>query len=447
MVDVGVQVVAVVDFDAGVLVDVVRGGIRDVLVAGGLFVVPGEAHAGAGGDVEFELGAQDAGGAGRGGVLGPLVGGPLLGDDELEDEVVGDLEAVGGLDVVLGPRGAVDAGHQLALEHAVVEVGLPAGLELRPADVALVLVLDALALAADLGGVLGARRADHLLELLDAPGQFAQTPAGVGVVVPGHDAGHATQDGEIADGVDLAGEGDVQGEVGGGEDAHALLVAAGGQGAGDDHLAAELGFLAGAGAGADVQGVVDAAELAVGGAGEMTGDEVGEGQLLHAGGDVEGFGFGEELPLVEVVDGVGAFATPIGDGASDGGGGLEVHDDAVHDEVGGDGGDLQAAGDEGAGGLLGRVDEEGGRGFHEQIEGDGFGLEGRAGRSIFGGAITGEIGVVGAGAILLVVGAMSFAQGQGGTLEDVHGGVGGGGEGGRGADLVGGGVVDVFVSQ
>nr|POF13773.1 hypothetical protein CFP56_02797 [Quercus suber] len=403
------------------LVDVVRGRVGHVLVARRLLVVPGEAHAGAGGDVEFELGAQDAGGAGRGGLLGPAVGRPLLGDDELEDEVVGDAQAVGGLDVVLGPRGAVDGREELALDDAVVEVGLPARLELRPADVALVLVLDALALAADLGGVLGARRADHLLDLLDAPGELAQAPPGVGVGVPGHDAAHAARDGEVADRVDLAGERDVEGEVGGGEDAHAVLVGARGQGAGDDELAAELGLLAGGGAGAHVQRVVDAAELAVGGAGEVAGDEVGKGEVLQAGGDGEGLGLGEELPLVEVVDRVGALATPVGDGASDGRRGLEVHGDAVEDDILGGGGDLQAAGDQGAGRLLGGVDEESGWRLHAQVQGDGAGVEGGAG-NVAGGAVARSVVVLGARTVLLVGGAVSLAQHQAGPLEGVHGG-------------------------
>jgi hypothetical protein len=133
--------------------------------------------------------------------------------------------------------------------------------------------------------------------------------------------------------VDDVGEGDVEGEVGGREDADGVFVVAWAEGAEDGEGAAEFDFFAGRGAGADVERVFDGGEGAVGCGWEVAWDEVGEGEFLHAVVDGEEFGFGEEVPFVEVFDLSGAFSAAVGDRAFSGGGAFKVHGDGLEDGV------------------------------------------------------------------------------------------------------------------
>ena len=225
---------------------------------------------------------------------------------------------------------------EFELDLAVLEVCFETLAEFLGAYVAARFGFDPFALAAQFGGVFGAGRRDHCFVFFDAPGEFAQAPAGLRVVALGGDARHAALDREAAEGVHDGRQGDVQGQVCRGEDADGVLVVARAQGAADRQVAAELCFDAVGGFGADVQGVVDCADLAVDGGGQVARDEVGEGQFLHSFGEFEGFGVvAEEVPFVEVGDLTGAFAAAVGDGFFGGHCCFEEHDDALHDDVAG----------------------------------------------------------------------------------------------------------------
>jgi len=389
----------------------------NIIIHRRLLIIPRDPHARPFRDIQRKLRPQHPRRAGGCRLTRLLIRRPLLRDDEFEDEIVGDFQPVGGVDGALRTRGGVDGAGEFAFDGAVGEVGFPALLEFVHADVAGGFVLKAFAFAADFGAVESAGGGDGDFVFFDAPGEFTETPAGLRVVAFRGDARHAAGDGEVADGVDDVGEGDVQGEVGRGKDADGVFVVAWAEGAEDGQGAAELDFFARGGAGADVQGVFDGGEGAVGGGGEVARDEVGEGQFLDAVLRREEFGFGEEVPFVEVFDLGGAFAAAVGDGAFGGGGALEVHGDGLEDGVVAERGDAQTTGDQCAGGGGGAVDHEDRRGFHVKVHFDALRAEGRAGGFLVLGL---GLFVFRDGAVFAVARGVFLGQAEGGAFE-VHG--------------------------
>lgn len=176
----------VVFHDAGGVVElgVTRRAGGDILVDWGHLLVPADAETTALRDVEVELHTEHAGGTSGGDQTGVAVGAELLSHNELNDEVVLDLEATGGLHVANRVGGGVDASLELHADFTAggVKVGLPASLLFVVADDTGLLVENPLVLAADLVRVLRAGGGDNLLVLLDAPHHLAQTPAGLSLV-------------------------------------------------------------------------------------------------------------------------------------------------------------------------------------------------------------------------------------------------------------------------
>lgn len=322
---------------------------RDVLVHRRLLVVPRDSHACSLGDVERELSAKHTRRTGRRRLVRFLVRSPLLRNDQLHDQVVGDLLAVRSIDGGLGFGGGVHGNHEFAFDGAVGEVCLPACFHFVHADVAGVFVLIAFTVAAEFLTVFGAGWADVGFVLLNAPGEFPKSPPGLSVVALGGDTSHSALDREFADGMNDVGKSDVECQVRWREDANAVLVVARTKGAVDGELTSKFSLLARRAAGAHMQGVFDAANLAVGGGGELARDEMGKGQFLHATAGEEEFGLGEEVPLVEVLDLGHAFATPRFDRALCCGGAFQEHLDALQFGFVVIGSDLQSTGDQCAG--------------------------------------------------------------------------------------------------
>lgn len=169
--------------------------------------------------------------------------------------------------------------------------------------------------------------------LFDAPRELPKAPAGLRVIAFGGDAGHAARDREVADRVDHIGEGDVEREIGRWEYADGVLVISRAEGAVDGKGTAVLDLFTGGCASADVERVFDGCQSAVSGGWKVAGNEVREGKFLHAILRGEEFGFGEEVPFVEVFDLCGAFAATVGDGSFGGRCALEVHGDGLENRV------------------------------------------------------------------------------------------------------------------
>ena len=218
-----------------------------------------------------ELHSENAGSAcGDDGTL-ILMRGQLFRDDKLDDQIMRNREPCGRLNVADRMRARLDARWEFHLDEAAggVKIGLPAVLEVAAANLARVLVQDALVLAADLVGVAGARRRDHLAVLLELPVHLADAPPLLVRFVHLHTARDAHLHVELANRVDDRGQDHGRGQIRGREDADRGAVVAREQGARDLEAALNgQGVLQG-GDGFGGEDVVDLALGAVGACGEV----------------------------------------------------------------------------------------------------------------------------------------------------------------------------------
>ena len=275
-------------------VRVARRTARHVLVHGRHLLVPADAEAGALGQADGELHAQHARRA-RGVPLraARVLLRQLLGHHHLDAQPVRGLQAAGVLDVADRRRvhvlqvqaaGEFDLGGAAPAAAAVAAAGdgvvrLPAVAHVARAQRPHILVQHALALAAELGGVLGAGGRDQLGTLLDAPAQLAHAPPPrqVAVRIVVLQAAKPQVYVGLADRVDERRVRDLGAEVGGREDADRGAVLRGG------HEGALQGERVQEGKGFERRGrgggeyVGERAEGRSGGCRKVAGQEVGEG--------------------------------------------------------------------------------------------------------------------------------------------------------------------------
>lgn len=293
---------------------VARGTGGDVLVDWRHLFIPADTQATALGNIQVELHTEHASGTGGGDETGVAVGAELFSHDELDDEVVLDFQTAGGLHVANGVGCRVDAGFELHANFTAsgVKVCLPAVLLFVVANDAGLLVENTLALATDLVGVLLAGCGHNLLVLLDAPHHLTQTPAGLSLLALVHDTTQSHLNGELANGVDHRGKHNTAGQVGGGKDANGGLVVSRDQSAADVQWHLEVEFLAGGSLRVGSQEVLDLAQGAIAGCGEVTREEVAEGEVVGAG--LEREVFSKEVPVGELVGAREAVGAVVRDG-------------------------------------------------------------------------------------------------------------------------------------
>lgn len=123
--------------------------------------------------------------------------------------------------------------------------------------------------------------------------------------------------------------------------ANAVLVVARTKRTPDGQVTTELSFLTIASFCANVERVVDRTDLAVDCGWQVARNEMRERQLLHAFGNLESFGVvTEEVPLVEIADLAGALSAAVRHRLFGRYGGLQEHDDALHNNITGQRSDL-----------------------------------------------------------------------------------------------------------
>src|SRR5690242_13607111 len=159
------------------IVHVGRWAGRYILVDRGLLFIPGNAHAGAFGEDEVELGAKNACSTGGGSLAKLLKRCPLFSYDHLDDKVVLDAHAALAIHVAEWLESNVARGVELDVDFAALEVSLPASLDFLRCDRTDILMKNTLALTTDLSNVLCACRRNELLSLLDAPIELPKPPA------------------------------------------------------------------------------------------------------------------------------------------------------------------------------------------------------------------------------------------------------------------------------
>lgn len=364
------------------------------------------------GDDDAKVHAEDAARAGRRRVAGGLaLGRVLLGHDELEEQRVRDFGAVGRLGVagVFQLAGAVarlaDAVVDFHVDEAVVAriVRLPAVVELLLANDARLVAGGALDVAdgAGRGGVLGAGGRGGLERLLELPGDFLELPQvdRLDLFVVRHEPVELERQLVGARRVDdrqVVGAGL---DVGRGEDADRVV--------GEERLRygalhrqgaveAERGGRGGGGVagnlGDGLELVGDGDERGVGGGGQVTAKQHGEGKRVLAAAQTGGVV--EEDPGLELGDFVLALVAVALAGALVGGvngeGGLEaVYIHGVLLDV-----QEELAGEDGAGAVLAGAVEDDGGALDAPVDGGG-GAGGRveelfAGDGRAGGAAKGQ---------------------------------------------------------
>lgn len=254
----------------------------NILVDGRLLLIPSDAHSRALGENKVELGAEDTRSSSRCGLAELLQRGPLLGNDHLNDEIVLDAHAALAVDVAERLQGNIAGGVEFDVDFALVEVGLPASLDLLVGDGAHILMQDALAFAANLLDVLGAGRGNKFLRLLNAPIELAEPPSRLRIVLILNNARQTHLDGEVANRVDDRGQLDRSGKVGGGKDANRVLLVAWEDGAPNVEAALVGDLIARRGGSDRRQIVVEGGEAAVGGGWQMAGQQMAEGEVVWA---------------------------------------------------------------------------------------------------------------------------------------------------------------------
>lgn len=323
---------------------------RHILVHGRDLLVPADAQAAPLGQHDLELRPQHPRRSRGHRVPDTRVLRMLLRHDDFDDERMRRHQPRWGVDIADGITPRSDLGGELHLDLATalhVEVGFPALLDGVAANHANILVLLAFALAADFVGVLGAGWGDVAGVLVDAPIEFTDAPAGLGVSFLVDDAVHAELDEEGADGVDDGGVDDIDGEVGWGEDAHGLLVRGGLEGALDAQGVVEGDGVGEGGDSFGFESVVDVRQRAVGCCRQVAGKEVGEGQVMSAAGI--GGGLGDEVPGLQTTDPVDAVRAVFVYGLLGDGVGFAFHVDGGQADFGVGDDDLELAREEGAG--------------------------------------------------------------------------------------------------
>ena len=224
----------------------------------------------------------------------------LFGHDQLHDEVVGDAEAGGGLDVADGMGALFDRGRELHLDQATlgVEVGFPPLFDLFAADDAGVLTQNAFALRTDLLDVFGARSGDHLGVLLDAPVHLPDPPAAKMRLIRLHHSGDPHLHVELANRMNHRRGDDGGRQVGGWEDAERGSVCAGEQRPQHFDRGFQHQIISEWRGGLGREHVVHGADHALGRCREAAGQQEGKGEGVAA--LVVPLRFGQKVPLVQL---------------------------------------------------------------------------------------------------------------------------------------------------
>ena len=333
-------------------------------------LIPADAQAAALSDVKVELHAQDTGSAGGGDQAGIAVGAELLGNDQLDDKVVLDLQAAGGVHIADWVGRGVDAGVEFHgnLTPGSVKVSFPTGFLFVVADDPGLLVKDTLVLASDLVSVLLAGSRDNLLMFFDAPHHLAQAPTGLRFLVLVHDTAQGHLDREAADGVNDGRKHNTTGQVGGREDTDGGLVVSGNERAAKIQGQLQVEILPRGAAGVGQQEVFNLAQSAITRSRQMTGEEVAEWEVMVTRLQVERLG--EEVPASELLSAGGAVGAVGRDRLL---GGI-LRDEAdikvVEDDLArrlGDG-DTQPTREQCASRVAGGAVADQGRGFHQHLQ-------------------------------------------------------------------------------
>ncbi len=204
----------------------------------------------------------------------------LLGYDDLDDQKMRCHQSCGRFDVTDGITPRANLRGELDFDLSApngVKVGFPALLEGIAADLADILVLLPLALAANFVRVLGTSGRDITGMLVNVPIDLADAPTGRRILLLSDDAVHAELDEEGTNGMDDWGVNDVDGEVGGRKNTDGLLLRGGLKGTLDAERMIDGDSV---GKGCDCfgfEGVVDVCKGAVRRCWEMAGQEVGKG--------------------------------------------------------------------------------------------------------------------------------------------------------------------------
>ena len=191
---------------------------------------------------------------------------------DFEHEIVVRRQSGGGVDVADRVGVWFRRRHEFHVDLPArgVEVCFPARFDLVAGQRSGVLVQNAFPFAADFVGMLGACGTDNLAVFFDFPDDAADAPAALDIfqaVVDDSCDGHSN--GEFADWVYDTGYGHSDTNVCWRKDAEGGFVAAGHEGALDGQSPGDRNGIRHAGEGFSVQHVINTAEIAVGGCGEM----------------------------------------------------------------------------------------------------------------------------------------------------------------------------------
>lgn len=346
-----------------------RGGlaIANVVIRRRLLFIPRDSEASSLGKDKVELSSEYARSTGGCDLCRLVVRGPFLSNNHLNDKVVLNFQAVLCLDITGGVEDGIDHGMEFDLDLVVLNVCLPAVLDVIRAYDTSILVENAFAFTTNLGDVLRASRGDELGVLLNAPVELAQLPTG-GRLVPFllDKARHTHLDIEVSNGVDDVGKGNGGRQVGGREDANRVLVIRRQDSTLNGDGAAKGDGFSGRVDGLGSKAVLEVNKGVVGRSREVAGDQVAEGKLVLALIENQ-LALVVEGPLLQFGGLRGAVGALLRNRLLGGSGHQQLHLELVDGDVGLSDVDLELTGENGAGGVLGRVVQDNWWRFDDEI--------------------------------------------------------------------------------